>query len=167
MEGEQEPGEVITAAFLGTHGGFLSRKNGIWLLGSLGRAGTSSRDHKAGFGAATITVPARSLVTSALATQALSVPAHGAVSGSLVRAELNNSSHFGTHYSCLFCCFSLEPTPSCFASLLQASPLPPSQVHFLWPGWRIQFALSLLARVRRVSTSVLGASSLFSLGRPT
>lgn len=55
MEGE--PGEGIIAAglaFLGTHRGFWSRKTRIWLPGSLDRAGTSSRDHKAGSGAATI-----------------------------------------------------------------------------------------------------------------
>lgn len=60
----------------------------MWLLGSLGRTGTSSRNHKAGSGAVTITVPGESSVTSLVATWALVVPAHGSVSGSLGRAEL-------------------------------------------------------------------------------
>lgn len=74
-------------AFLGTHTGFWSRKTRIWLPGSLDRAGlllwTTKQDP-----VLPPSVPARSPVTSAPATPALLVPAHGSVSESLVRTEL-------------------------------------------------------------------------------
>lgn len=63
---------LLGLTFLGTHGEVLSRKNGACCLDSLDRAGTSSRDHKAGLGPATITVLARSRVTSVLAVSSCS-----------------------------------------------------------------------------------------------
>lgn len=88
MEGELEPGEEITAARSSLSGDLQRVLNGIWLLGSLNRAGTSSRDHRAGIRCCHHYSACQDPVTSALAMRALLVPSHGSDSGSLVRAEL-------------------------------------------------------------------------------